>query len=207
MAYLRDILIRTAWDNKGNYADPSNYHVGQRLSSVEGLHNLPADLFILDYDHTLSPTTHGLVYPPMVDTLQELGPRAQIDSTYSIDEMKMVRDHMVQAGVQCVPLNKLVRFEGLRGPHLIRFVEGELQVWQYYEEQRELFDLTKVMCSGDKLDPTIEYDYVKPNPLIVRALFDLYKHQTKSSGGRVPKRPRIDVVGNSYVLDVVSANL
>ncbi|MFH1505739.1 MAG: hypothetical protein ABIE94_01985, partial [archaeon] len=47
----------------------------------------------------------------------------------------------------------------------------------------------------------------KPNPLIVRALFDLYKHQTKSSGGRVPKRPRIDVVGNSYVLDVVSANL
>jgi hypothetical protein len=178
------------------YLTLRNYQVTHRLADVNALPRLDYDLFILDRDCTLHGYHAKERAQEIEDTLRRIGHRSEIASNSSFDETRRIRDIFGAL----MPVSKLVRFgDGL--PQLLRFESGLLHTYGYLERSMLTEETTGKYSNGDALLDKITYDYRKPDPRILEAIIAVNKNI-----GRVPEHPRVLMVGDSYLTDIVAGN-
>jgi len=201
MADHHQTAVQAVQGQFAEFFNPLLYHVTHRLPSIKGLVSLidTYDLFLLDRDCTLQ-SYHGKVRVPEFEpTLQLISPQSELVSNSSFDEVKRIRDLYGEL----MPVSKLVRFSESEGPHLLRFVDGELTVLRYHPAWLSAFvDETTQFASGDTLIGTIAYNFKKPHPLVLEAVVDVNVWV-----GRIPSTSRILMVGDRYLTDIVAGNL
>ncbi len=184
-------------DNFRDYFKPSSYHVNFRLHDIRDLQNFSLfDLYILDRDCTLQGYHAKTRVPEFEKTLKAIGQKSELVSNSSYDEFLRIRDIFGDI----MPVSKLVKLYGTGSPYLLRFTDGKLSI--FLIDRPVITDGTSILLQGDKLLGKIEYNYKKPNPKIIEAVININKVKE-----RVPKNPRILMVGDRYLTDIVAGNL
>lgn len=183
-------------ENFANYFRPSLYHLNHRLDDVCGLSGLDYDLFILDRDCTLHGYHATKRVPEFEETLKEIGSKSELVSNSSYNELLKIRDVFGDV----MPISKLVNFNGFTQPFLLRFIDGKLSVLKIYDSG--VSDVTSIMSQGDTLFGSIVYNFKKPNPKIIDAVITANK-----AAKRIPDQPRVLMVGDRYLTDIVAGNL
>ena len=196
MIYHVNTLLRALRHNLGDFKNPDNFKVTHRLSSVNDLGDFvdDYDLFLLDRDCTLQ-HYHGTERVlEFEETLQRISPKSEIISNSSFETFLGIRD----VYGELFPINKLVRFSGFGSPHLLRILDGELLVYN-----SGFVDETSVFKGvGDSLLFDIEHDYDKPDPSVVNTVIGLNKEE-----GNIFENPRVLMVGDKYLTDIMAGNL
>lgn len=186
----------------GDYIRPSSFSVNHRLDTVNGLCRLvPSyDFFLLDLDCTLR-SFHGKARVPQFEkTLRDVAKRSEIASNSSFETMLKIRDLYSYI----LPVSKLVKFKSSEDFHIIRCVNGWTTVYTYDVENKTFSDQTgQWMSSNDELADKIEINFKKPDPLFLTAIIDFNIH----SGRLNKKNPRVLMVGDRYLTDIVGGNL
>ena len=184
-------------ENFRNYLKPSMYCVTHRLDDVRGLRSLDYDLFILERDCTLHGYHGKKRVPEFEETLKMISSRSELVSNSSYDELLRIRDVFGDI----MPVSKLVNFEGYDCPFLLRFVCGRLSVLEVISDTT-IRDATHRMSQGDKLFGSITYNFKKPNPKIIEAVIT-----ANIALDRIPEQPKVLMVGDRYLTDIVAGNL
>lgn len=184
----------------GIYLKPENFRVTHRLDSVNDLGDLESeyDLFLLDRDCTLQPYHDTQRVPEFEKTLQRIAHKSEIVSNSSFRTFLGIRD----VYGDLMPISKMIRLHGFGDPDLLRLDGGGLRVISYLPYSRTFNDQTSEKALNGALLFDVEHDYDKPDPLVIRAVVD-WNIVTK----RVPTQPRVLMVGDSYLTDIVAGNL
>lgn len=184
-------------DNLKDYFKSTSYHVNHRLGDVNDLLFLNYDLFILDRDCTLQGYHAKKRVPEFEDTLKIIGSKSELVSNSSYNELLKIRD--IYGDI--MPVSKLVKFTGEQYPYLLRFTDGKLTVLRM-SSLGGYSDVTSLMAQGDKLLIEPSYNFKKPNPEIIRAVIEANTFEK-----RVSKNPKVLMVGDRYLTDIVAGNL
>jgi predicted HAD superfamily phosphohydrolase YqeG len=182
--------------NIKDYLRPSSYNLTTRLESVNDLTKLDYDLFILDRDCTLTGYHSKERAKEFEHTLQAIGPRAELVSNSSYDEFRRIGEIFSDV----MPVSKLVNLRGQEGNHLLRIENGVFSVFQL--DQGEVSEVTDQLYVNDRFIGEIAYNFKKPDPRIIRAVVN-----TNVASLRVPENPRVLMVGDRYLTDIVCGNL
>lgn len=188
---------------KGNwkaYLKKNSYVLDYKLNNINDLLELnpDIDLFILDRDCTIQ-EYHGKKRPvEFENTLRQIGHKSEIASNSSYDEVRRIRDLYGEL----MPVSKLVKFNGLSGDYLLRFVEGELKVLGFYGRYTSTEDLTELFTYNGELTAEISYHYKKPNPKIIHSVI-----RANIDSDRTPERTVALMVGDRYLTDILAGNL
>lgn len=84
---------------------------------------LDYDLFILDRDCTIQEYHGKKRVPEFEETLKLIGPKAELVSNSSYDELLKIRDLYGDL----MTVSKLVKLNGREDKYLLRFVKGKLE--------------------------------------------------------------------------------
>ncbi|MDO8556116.1 MAG: HAD hydrolase-like protein [Nanoarchaeota archaeon] len=187
--------VQALGSNPAVFLHPDNFRVHHRLSDVTALPSLPYDLFLLDRDGTLQGYHATTRLANFESTLEMLKNKAEIISNSSFDEVRRIRDVFGDV----LPIAQVVRLRNICSPVILRFVHGQLSL--------HLYDLpgglTRNLIGYDEsfVADAIVARYKKPDPLVVRAVVAL-----NVNTHRVVHRPRVLMVGDRYLTDVVAGN-
>ena len=179
-----------------DYCNPRAFAVTHRLTSVNDLRQIADqyDLLILDRDCTLHGYHENERDAEFEDTLQAIKDKAEIASNSSYGQFVKIGDIFSDL----FPVSKLVRLRGDDKPYLVRIVQSEVRLFGYDEGA-----ISEVQLEDpDILHNMIGYNYKKPNPLILHAIIAANIQQ-----GRIPQDPRVLMVGDAYMTDIVAGNL
>jgi hypothetical protein len=181
------------------YFRPDSQRVTHRLHSINELGKLSDryDLFILDRDGTLHEYHSKGRVPEFEDTIKLIGPKSELVSNSSYEEMLRIRDVFKND----MPISKLVKFEESIYPHLLRFENGKLNVYQFDAEHDKVTE-AKYINTEDKLHYHIVSTFKKPDPLVIKAVIAV--NRTK---GRIDNNSKVLMVGDRYLTDIVCGNL
>ncbi|MBN2567392.1 HAD hydrolase-like protein [Candidatus Woesearchaeota archaeon] len=102
-----------------------------------------------------------------------------------------------------MPVSMMVRMEASDHPILLRFVGGKLNAMEYHDDDGSFLHRTAELVGPDErlLSPVI-HKFKKPNPEILTAVI-----QANVLEGRVRHDPRVLMVGDRYLTDIVAGNL
>lgn len=184
----------------GDLTAPKNFVPDQKLNSVNDLADLIADfdLFLLDRDCTLQ-SYHGTRRPPEFEnTLRMIASKSEIVSNSSYDELRRIRDMYGDL----MPISKLVKFESDPAElYVLRFMDGNLHVLRW-EKSGEFCDVTSHYSGPNEKIPKISCDYRKPQPIVIQSVVNMNRFFK-----RVPPDPRVAMVGDKYLTDVLCGRL
>ncbi|MBW3014133.1 HAD hydrolase-like protein [Candidatus Woesearchaeota archaeon] len=183
-----------------DYLNPENYKLTYRMRSVNNVLDVEGeyDLILLDRDCTLHGYRARKRDPRFERTLHSIKHKAEIVSNTSYEGFVGMRDVFGDL----LPMSKLVRVGGLPRPCLLRYSEGQMKVLFYDAEQKQFEDLTAKLCDGDVLLEKINHHYKKPDPILFQTVVEKNK-----CDGRVPENPKVLMVGDRWLTDIVGANL
>tara|TARA_Y100000034_G_C6827191_1_gene373050 strand:+ start:145 stop:876 length:732 start_codon:yes stop_codon:yes gene_type:complete len=194
-------LFKSVKNGKTYYRDPKNFEVTHRLDDVNDLRDLADeyDLILLDRDCTLQ-HYHGTErVPEFEETLQKIAYKSEIISNSSFGTFLGIGD--IYGFL--FPANKLVRLSRLKYDHLLRVDDEGLRVFSYLPGLRMFYeDTCGVMIPDGSLRLEIEHNYDKPDPLVVTATIDW-----NIFNGKVSSDPKVLMVGDKYLTDIVAGNL
>lgn len=185
----------------GIFLGPGNFEVTHRLDDINGLGGLvdDYDLILLDRDCTLQPYHGTERVPEFEEILRKIAPMAEIVSNSSFRTFLGIKDVFGDL----IPASKLVRLSGFKYDHLLRVNQEGLKIFGYSPHSRNFGHGEDGVRSWDNVFYFgIEHDYDKPDPLALRAVIDW-----NVSHGRVCPNPRVLMVGDAYLTDIVAGNL
>jgi len=184
-------------ENFGSYFKRDSYKVTHRLKDVNGLAGLDYDLFILDRDCTIQEYHGKKRVPEFEETLKLIGPKAELVSNSSYNELLRIRDLYGDL----MPVSKLVKFTEHQDPYLLRFIDGKLNILSM-SWLGGYSDVTPLFSQDDTLFLDPSYNFKKPNPEIINEVVAANIFEK-----RIPENPKVLMVGDRYLTDIVCGNL
>jgi len=196
-------------NHREDYKEPENFHVDHHIDDINGLNSIQAkyDLIILDRDCTIQKYHGNKRVAEFERTLKNIAYKSEIASNSSFEELLNIRDVFNDI----IPVSSLVKFKSSDDPHLLRFNNGHLSVYQFIYGfdshngsgiNRRIIDKTSEYAQGDVLLDEVVERIKKPSPIIIHSIISYNTEFARVSG-----LPKVLMVGDRYLTDMVAGNL